>query len=329
MDIFEPYVLCDTGNEYYFYDGTVCRYGELLKGLATLSRSSIKNVFYEMSLKQYNVSVLESAERVPLNEQDYIDHPVPTDEDIARYPIPELMGEEQLASYHLSDRSKISIGERNLKFLEVVIKNELSDIHRFLIDSEDGAVPDCFKNENEFEKDIRHFLTDKILTEEMSKKYIGKSQISYISKYAGNHLFKIYTNISLAQLIEIEISNVKRSQIVYKICDYCNELFIDGEGRGKARKYCEYEYAEGLCSANAQKFNEEYRPKVSLLRKRYYDKVRRYAENNEKILGLNEPLVVIFGRKFDKLVEQQLSYDEIKTEIDAWYSGIKKSKKKK
>ena len=53
MDNFEPYVLCDTGNEYYFYDGTVCRYGELLKGLATLSRSSIKNVFYEMSLKQY------------------------------------------------------------------------------------------------------------------------------------------------------------------------------------------------------------------------------------------------------------------------------------
>ena len=329
MDIFEPYVLCDTGNEYYFYDGTVCRYGELLKGLATLSRSSIKNVFYEMSLKQYNVSVLESAERVPLNEQDYIDHPVPTDEDIARYPIPELMGEEQLASYHLSDRLKISIGERNLKFLEVVIKNELSNIHRFLIDSEDGAVPDCFKNENEFEKDIRHFLTEKILTEEMSEKYIGKSQISYISKYAGKHLVKIYTNISLAQLIEIEISNVKRSPIVYKICDYCKELFIDGEGRGKARKYCEYEYAEGLCSLNAQKFNEENQPKVSLIRKRYYDKGRKYAENNKEKLDLNEPLVVMFGRKFDKLVEQQLSYDEIKSEMDGWYGGIKKGKRKK
>ena len=329
MDIFEPYVLCDTGNEYYFYDGTVCRYGELLKGLATISRSSIKNVFYEMSLKQYYVSTLELAERVPLSEQDYIDHPVPTDEDIARYPIPELMGEEQLASYHLSERSKISIGERNLKFLEVVIKNELSDIHRFLIDSEDGAVPDCLKNENEFDKDIRHFLTEKILTEDMSKKYIGKSQISYISKYAGNHLFKIYTNISLAQLIEIEISNVKRSQIVYKICDYCKELFIDGEGRGKARKYCEYEYAEGLCSLNAQKFNEENQPKVSLLRKRYYDKVRKYAENNKEKLDLNEPLVVMFGRKFDKLVEQQLSYDEIKSEMDGWYGGIKKGKRKK
>lgn len=108
MDIFEPYVLCDTGNEYCFYDGTVCCYGELLKGLATLSRSSIKNVFYEMSLKQYNVSLLESAERVSLDEQDYIDHPVPTDEDIVRYPIPELMGEEQLASYHLLERLKIS-----------------------------------------------------------------------------------------------------------------------------------------------------------------------------------------------------------------------------
>ena len=80
---------------------------------------------------------------------------------------------------------------------------------------------------------------------------------------------------------------------------------------------------------NAQKFNEENQPKVSLLRKRYYDKVRKYAENNKEKLDLNEPLVVMFGRKFDKLVEQQLSYDEIKSEMDGWYGGIKKGKRKK
>ena len=210
MEKNEDYIatITDTGNGYSFANGKTCQYGEILKAIAAISNEHIKSVFYEMSQKQYWVSCMETAEQIiPDNNEEW--H-VPTDEELLRYPRPEFMGKEHTVSYRLPDRLKVVIGNDVLEFIEHVVRLELYSIHLRFVDSENGAVPECFKDKN-FVDFAEHLLLEKDVDTTQVNQYMGKFEISYVPLYIEKNVYKVYTIKTLAQIIAIEIMNIKIS----------------------------------------------------------------------------------------------------------------------
>lgn len=334
MEKIEDYVamLTDTGNGYSFADGKTCQYGEILKAIAVISNEHIKSVFYEMSQKQYYVSCMEEAEQSAPDKED--EFHIPTDEELLRYPRPEFMGREHTVSYGLSDKLKISIGNDVLKFVANVVRIELYSIHRRFIDSADGAVPECFKDE-EFVDFIEHLLLEKVVDETRVNQYFGKFEISYVPLFIEKCVYKVYTIKTLAQIIAIEIINVRNSSIKYKKCPICKQLFIDGNGRGEARKYCDYAYEDEICSDEGQKQNEENKPEIKKFYKKFYDKVRKYYYYHEEAICYGKkknevtPWELELSLYHQELLEQNLEYEEHKRHLEEWYSDKRKNVKKK
>lgn len=334
MEKNEDYVvmLTDTGNGYSFANGKTCQYGEILKAIAVISNEHIKSVFYEMSQKQYYVLCMEEAEpSIPDGEDEF--H-IPTDEELLRYPRPEFMGREHTVSYGLSDKLKISIGNDVLEFVENVVHIELYSIHRQFIDSADGAVPECFKDK-EFVDFAEHLLLEKVVDETRVNQYFGKFEISYVPLFIEKCVYKVYTIKTLVQIIAIEIMNVRNSSIKYKKCPICKQLFIDGNGRGEARKYCDYAYKDGICSDEGQKQNEKNKPKIKKFYKTFYDKVRKYYGYNKEVIchGKEDdevrPWEVELSEYHQKLLKQNLEFEEHKRCLEKWYSDKKKNVKRK
>ena len=324
MEKNEDYVaiIADTGNGYSFANGKVCQYGEILKAIAVISNEHIKSVFYEMSQKQYWVSSMETAEQTIPDDDDEIH--IPTDEELLRYPRPEFMGKEHTVSYGLSDKLKVSIGNDVLEFVEHVVRLELHSIHRRFIDLADGAVPECFKDKK-FVKFVEQLLLEKVADTTQVNQYMGKFEISYVPLYIEKSVYKVYTIKKLAQIIAIEIMNVKNSGIKYKKCPICEQLFIDGNGRGEARKYCEYAYQDSICSEEGQKLNEENKPKIQKFYKKFYDKVRKYYKYNYdrgKVSGT--PWEVELSSFHQELLEQNLTYEQHTNLLISWYDEKKK-----
>lgn len=329
MENYEDYtaLILDTGSGYDFANGYSCQYGEILKAIAVISNEHIKNVFYDMSNKQYNVSLMEKNEnRIYDNLGEVY---LPTDEEIHRYPLPEFMGEQEKVSYALAVNLKVVIGEAVLDFLEKVVKLELSSIHKKMIDAPDGAVPDCFKNDR-FKENAENILISKTIDLSEVGDYFGKSAVSYVLQLVQGKIYKIYTVNTLDQIIEIEIMNVIGTDIKYKRCPICKNLFADGTGRGQSRKYCDYLYNEERCSDIGQKFNNDHRPQIQKFYKKFYDKVRKYYSYHEQEINRNkkrdeiQPWEIELSKFYQALLELDLDYEEQVRRLNNWYEEKKK-----